>query len=658
VSAHGSTASASTPALPAKQPAAKGRAEIAWVSSKTDGDILAIGLPRLQIGEASPLGRLALRVRAGLVAAEDAGWVRLWDLASGEIVREFDPSSKFKYEHHVSFALSPDASVLAIGSATETQVYRRPFDHVEFTIPCPSVATFSHDSSLLACRGKHAEVWSARDGKRVAAGPDQGGGLAAYPKALAFSSDDRSVYWTTDHDIKRWDFASAGNVASVYQSANEISHAVFPDDTSRVFISTKLPGTYKFASFIVDLKTGQTSNNSDRQSSALSHDGALIAENAADKVFVLDAATNKVVWSEKEPALIQNIAFANDADTIVFSEGNHLHVVDIPSGPRSYPPPARFVGWAGEGAAGIQHDGKTEQLSLGDRTWHPVNTAALASTVPAGTPAWAKWIAGDGSIAAEPSARHDVRPDARDTTDCPARLRVWSRKGGEKSFSIACHSTADETDLAPGWEIGGGRVVGVTRQNATLFDAASGKKLGSLAVEPAQINKPEFAHELWSMALSAGALALVSRGERLPATGSDVDPREDAMHAAGVSDHQQCESDLRTSECQIEYQLAVYSLSNGAPALAYRAPLDESRGDGEPTALVASGAFAFDHAGKHVIVGTNDGTIVVASTKDASRLAFEHFHHAPIVRIVVSPGDGWVFSEDSSGEQRIWKLPP
>jgi hypothetical protein len=27
------------------------------------------------------------------------------------------------------------------------------------------------------------------------------------------------------------------------------------------------------------------------------------------------------------------------------------------------------------------------------------------------------------------------------------------------------------------------------------------------------------------------------------------------------------------------------------------------------------------------------------------------------VRIVVSPGDGWAFSEDASGVQRVFKLP-
>jgi len=41
---------------------------------------------------------------------------------------------------------------------------------------------------------------------------------------------------------------------------------------------------------------------------------------------------------------------------------------------------------------------------------------------------------------------------------------------------------------------------------------------------------------------------------------------------------------------------------------------------------------------------------------DGKTTRLEALHHAPITRIDVSPGDGWVFTEDAEGEQRIWRL--
>jgi hypothetical protein len=259
-------------------------------------------------------------------------------------------------------------------------------------------------------------------------------------------------------------------------------------------------------------------------------------------------------------------------------------------------------------------------------------------------------------MAAEPSPRHDVAPEGRNTTDCPAKLRVWTPRGHEKKLKMQC-SSGDRADLDPGWEIGGGHAVGVTVTAANVFDATSGAILGAVSIEHPRIDKPEFAHEFWSMALSpdGNLLALVSRGPRLPPEGQP-DSREDAMHISDRHGQVSCEMNPATSECLVEYLLAIYTLG-GTPKAVYQVPLEEHRGGDAPAVLAMSGAMAFDHAAKRILVGTTDGTVAIASTTSADGMNYEHAHHASITRIVVSPGDGWVFSEDSAGEQRIWKMP-
>jgi len=56
-----------------------------------------------------------------------------------------------------------------------------------------------------------------------------------------------------------------------------------------------------------------------------------------------------------------------------------------------------------------------------------------------------------------------------------------------------------------------------------------------------------------------------------------------------------------------------------------------------------------------VLIGTTDGAIEIASSPTATTI--KRLHFAGIVRIVVSPSGGWVFSEDAAGVQRVWQLP-
>jgi hypothetical protein len=617
---------------PAKAaPKLAGHADVRAVGKTAGGaEVLAVGQPRFQLGNDTSLGGLELR--GGVVAAEDSHSVVVWELGAGDVVARVAPGDESPAAPTPSIALSPDGAWLAVGSQKQVRVLKRPFDKVDFTTPCMIGRAFSHDGKLLACHQRVPEIWTVAGKKLVAKAPDDA--LVRMPRGAQFSADDRALYWVTDHEIVRWEFAGSKAVTTVYKSADEIANVVFAAGADRAFVSTRAPKTYKKLAALVDLATGKATSLPDGLNGAVSRDGSRVAVLAAGEVRVLDAASSKVVWSGKYAAPVQRIAFAGDADVLAYVEGGHVHVVDLASGPRTYDAPSRFAGWIAEGVIATERDGVLEQLNLSTHAWSKADRAALDIKPPAGMPAWVKWLiaAPNGAVGAE------AKPAA-----CAPKLRVWTPKGGEKTLKLACSTVAERVD--PGWEIGGGRVVGVANTLATLFDPATGKTIAALAVEKPRIAKPKLAHEYAAAALSpaGNALALISRGPQLPAPGTpDVHDAE-----------QGCVVDL-SGECWPEYLLAVYAL-DGTPKQLWQARVDN--GSAPELSPQASGAVAFDHAGKRVLVGMTDGAIEIAAASSATGAKVERLHHARITRIVVSPGDGWVLSEDAAGEQRVWKLP-
>jgi hypothetical protein len=654
------TAPARTTVPSTGHPDVRADVRVLSVKSTSGGAVVAIGHPPLHLGDDSSLGGLELSARGGIVAAEDSGWIDLWELASGAIAGRIEPLDESPAAWAPTLALSPDATWLAVGSTNKARILKQPYDKVDFTTPCSEVRAFSHDSKLLECHQRLPEIWNVAEHKLVAKAPE--GSLVRMPHATQFSADNRALFWTTDHEIVRWDFATSGAVTTVYKTDNEIAFTSFAGGGAHAFVSTHPPKTYKRPAFLVDLTTGKASPLPDGYHGAVSPSGTRVAVFGVGEVRVIDVASNKVVWSVKYGQPPQRIAFAGDDDLLGYVESGRTHVVDLARGERRYDAPSRFAGWIAEGQVAIERGGVLEQLALAGSTWSPADRAALAAIdvhAPQAMPAWATWLTAaptGGVVAAEANARHELAPAARADAPCDPKVRVWTAKGGEKTLKITCSKVEGRVD--PGWELGGGWVAGVTNAVATLFDPSTGKSVAALAVESRSAD-PKLAHEWVAMALSpaGNAVALISRGPQMPPQ-STGDPHEDAMHASERGPH--CVVDL-SGACRSEYMLTAYSLG-GSPKQVVQARLDNGRG--AELAPQASGAITFDHAGKRLLVGMNDGAIAIVQVasgasegagKGAGKI--ERLHHTRIARMVVSPGDGWVMSEDAAGEQRIWKLP-
>ena len=70
-----------------------------------------------------------------------------------------------------------------------------------------------------------------------------------------------------------------------------------------------------------------------------------------------------------------------------------------------------------------------------------------------------------------------------------------------------------------------------------------------------------------------------------------------------------------------------------------------------------SGAITFTHDNQRVLFGFDDGEIQILAAATGAGTS-EMLHDAPVIRLEVAPGDGFVLSEDTVGEQLIWKLAP
>jgi WD40 repeat protein len=628
--------------------------------TSANAPVFEIGEPRLQLAD-GVLTYLSLRVGARRVFAVDGEDTKIWDLATGKLLRRIsEPDSD---AHSFGLAVSPDGRWLATGPYTKMMVLANPFDTVSFTVDRSAPKTFTPASTKLA-------VESATPGLVDLA---QKQGIATLPKAPATSivthaiwSDEagETMYWIRDVQVLRWTRAT-NKLEVVYTPPRKLVGAVIPLGGAPIAIVSDGSELQR-----LDLVTGRMAAIVATKTPFfnVSPSGERVIVKDMQYVRVLDATSGQEIWSAKLTVPPRGVAFAEDENVITYLEGTVVRIVDLVHGPRSYPAPSRFAGWLGAATAAIDRGGTLSQRTLPELDTTPIDATALAARAPqapAGAPPWATWVTPGpgGDVAAEPSPRHELPFDRRWEAKCLPRLRVWTARGGVRTFKL--QRTDEALGIAhndPCWEIGGGYVVGATRKLVTVYAAATGKQVVKIDVGRPPVDKPQFEHEMWAAAMSPTGehLALWWRRADVWAPEQPDDPRRDIMHIAESNDPDLIRCDvMMNGDCKQEYFAEVWSL-RGTPRRVWQTRFDANRSAARtwPLPKTASGPIAFTHDGKHVLFGFDDGDIVIRTVTDAPATRVEKLHRAPVTRLEVSPDDGWVFSEDRAGEQRIWKLTP
>jgi WD40 repeat protein len=621
------------------------------------GAVIAVGEPRLQLSESS-LGDLVIRAGARRVFAVDRDEVKIWDLDTGRLVQRVAPPERRPID--LSVAVSADGQWMAMGHFEKLHVLAAPFTQAAFMVPLAYPTMFSPDGELLVTSSlDRLSLVSLAQRRVVSTSPPVSKTSIEYTAAT--SGVGQPVYWVREKDVLRWSPATS-TLELLYTARGRLNGgkiaarapiAMVHDDTSLIRL---------------DLSTGVPTRVARLSPStvAVSGSGSRVAARDVGFVRVLDAKTGKELVASEVSASVPRVAYSEHEGVAAYLEDHVIRVLDVPGGVRRYEVPSRFAGWLAGGSAAIARGGALFGVALPGAGLAPVGADAVVGRPPArpaGAPAWATWVTaspGGGVIAAEPSARRGLAPAQRWRGACPARLRVWTSAGGTRTVALK-RTDADlpleQTD--PCWEIGGGWVVGVTRELVKIYDPTSGRQVAALDAGRPPSPRPELAHEYWAVSVSPTGqhLALWWRRADVWAPPHPDDPDDPDGMDSGIDPEQvQCEEGS-DGVCKMEYFAELWSL-RGTPQRVWQTRYDAPQTVGRtwPYPKLASGPIAFTPDGRYVLLGFDDGDIVVRAVADARPTRTERLHRAPVTRIEVAPSGAWVLSEDSAGEQRLWPL--
>lgn len=624
---------------------------VATTTISTGAVVIEIGRPRMRL--VAPTG--ALKIRGQRLFAADGEQVKIFDLASGDLVQRAVIGVPVE-----SLVVSDDGAWLAAGDLTRTSVLKAPFDRVELDAGKGRPHAFTR-SALVMTRGEMF-LLDLVTHKRTGKDARPGSGMLT----LGVAAGATNVDWVTDAALLHWDYGEKLRVVAkpaVPWTRAEIALR------ARVAIVTDATALAR-----LDFTTGQLSDLGPATFSALaiSPSGRALALADGNVVRLLDTVRGAETDKFMVGALARRLAFGDRDDVLAYTvmDEGVVRVRDLGTGERTYPDTSRFHAWGPTDTIVVERDGVREQVALSTlaRTAEP----SLRPTVDTGAPSWATWIEHGATgevIAAEASPVHELSPDRRWQAVCASRLRVWTRKGGERVFSLK-PTHAQGKDLRertdPCWRIAGGHVVAATTEAIRVFDPVTGAQLANLdpGIPPYGRKHPDFAHEYWEVTVDPSGTHLALWWRRVdefppPRRPTPEERRTDALHQPADKDLSCTEG--ANGQCIREYFAEVWTLG-AKPRRLWQERFDSSRtrlGRSWPLSRIPSSPIAFTPDGSQVLFGFDDGDILVRSVDNAKAPArSEAIHRDPISRIHVSPDGRWVFSEDRSGEQRVWPLAP
>ena len=614
-----------------------------------------IGTPRLHVGpRAVPF--IAVSMQQGFAAASTDDGARVWAVLDGAPVARISSPWTTRTRGHGASFLSGDAPLLAFDGASENQIAHLP-DGALVASQTGVLKGFAakgraviisdvFDLSIVDIATSTAvQHWRAkgRGGMMTLAVADHGAVVDWLREDGAFECDLKSGAVTQRATRpSRWDSAVVAGSARV---------AVVEHDDN---------------AYRLDLATGAEALLVAHPGiSAISPDGKTFATAIEGGFELVDGTTAKVRSTVKTGNNVNALVWSDRNEVLAYVVDGTLVLHDVTTGSIKFAEPSRFVGWLAEGSAAVKRGGSLLALDLRSGSLGPADGAAVAKlqpAAPAGAPAWATWIAESPSgavIAAEPSKARDLPVSERE--HCEPTLRVWTASGGVRTLATPPSDGSYDTTFDPCWHLAGGWVVGASTRQIQIFDPTTGKRIARITAPPppVPIPGPLFASRFYELNVSPDGkwLGLVWRRPDVFANAPDLTPDE-ALERMETRVTRDCNRGHEVA-CMTEEFVEVWRLAPGAPRRQWqsRLPLfDQPYETWESKA--ASGAIAFTHDGKYALFGYEDGDIVIRSTADVAVARTAHEHPVAITRIEVSPGDGFVFTEDIEGEQRIWPLAP
>jgi WD40 repeat protein len=172
--------------------------------------------------------------------------VRVWDLSSGELIREF---KRNRTDWGAGLAISPDGRRVVIAEGARAAALPLASGVAPYVAPGHADVTtirFSNDGKLLLTAGLEntARVWDANTGAKLAALRGHAGSISA----AAFSPDNRLVITgSQDGTARIWDARSGELLEEVGQDAEDPVNSVAFAADSRRFLSGSFDGAAAYS---------------------------------------------------------------------------------------------------------------------------------------------------------------------------------------------------------------------------------------------------------------------------------------------------------------------------------------------------------------------------------------------------------------------------
>ena len=286
-----------------------------------------------------------------LLSGGDGAMLKLWDAATGRLIRTFAGHS----EAVNSVAFSPDSAHLLSGSQDRTlklwdPTSGRVIRTFEGHSGSVSYVAFSPDGTrvLSGSSDKTLKLWDAASGHLIRTFE----GHREWIASVGFSPDGtRLISGSFDRTLKLWDAASGQTILTV-EEPDFVLSAVFSPDGTRVLLSVSDHKDFAATLRLRDAASGQLIRTFKGHSSIRVHsvkfspDGTRVLSGSDDATLKLwDAATGQLIRTfENQPlgaepgalgghdGQVLSVAYSSDGTQLVSNDPRTLRLWDVSSG--------------------------------------------------------------------------------------------------------------------------------------------------------------------------------------------------------------------------------------------------------------------------------------------------------------------------------------
>lgn len=273
------------------------------------------------------------------VLSGSVGEAKLWDAASGQLIRTFQVSSEVR-----SVALSPDGTRVLMGAEFHSrdsglrlwnvasgQVVRT-FETFEPSRPI----AFSPDGIYVLSRGIYdrdgLKLWNVASGRLLHELPSVDGPVVFSPNGRRILTSHRAdSYPVFDTVIKLWDVASGQLILTIAAHSRRVLSVAFSPDGNRLLSGSE-------DSTLWDAVSGKLIHSFDGSSKwiesiAFSPDGTRILSGGGGKLLRLwDAASGQAIRTFEAQSPVQRAAFSPDGAHVLATSGEKVSLLDAASG--------------------------------------------------------------------------------------------------------------------------------------------------------------------------------------------------------------------------------------------------------------------------------------------------------------------------------------